>query len=234
MITIFCATTANYELSNFAIEKTINNLPMDSKVVTFSDRPIHKKEKLIKIPKFKDAIDYNRFMLSKFSNYIDTTHFLVVQYDGFAVNKDNWDDSFLEYDYIGAPWIHKSGPVRVGNGGFSLRSIKLQKAIEKEGLGLLGNKKFGGQEDRIICDYNKQLLEEKYNIKFAPLGIAQKFSYEKGKPNFNTLGFHGFWNVPYFLEDTDLKYYTYRLNDESGLKKKRIKNNMLKKHYSIL
>ena len=29
---------------------------------------------------------------------------LIVQDDGFIINKNLWDEEFLSYDYIGAPW----------------------------------------------------------------------------------------------------------------------------------
>ena len=36
--------------------------------------------------------------------YINSEHVLVIQDDGHIVNPDIWDDNFLDYDYIGAPW----------------------------------------------------------------------------------------------------------------------------------
>jgi hypothetical protein len=57
----------------------------------------------------------------------------VVQYDGMAANKMHWSDDYYNYDYIGAPWPDRFTWIRpeekVGNGGFSLRSMKLIEAL---------------------------------------------------------------------------------------------------------
>ena len=36
--------------------------------------------------------------------HIQTSHCLLIQSDGFVLFPDKWDDSWLDYDYIGAPW----------------------------------------------------------------------------------------------------------------------------------
>jgi len=80
---------------------------------------------------------YNHFIVYRLHEYVDTSHALVVQNDGYVVNPEEWSDQFLEYDYIGAPWpmpqddFSFRDPLgniqRVGNGGFSLRSKKILK-----------------------------------------------------------------------------------------------------------
>ena len=73
-------------------------------------------------------VERNHLLLKK---YIDTDFCLIIQGDGFVIHPENWTDEFLKYDYIGAPWrnlAHYSF-IRVGNGGFSLRSKKLLKIL---------------------------------------------------------------------------------------------------------
>ena len=65
---------------------------------------------------------YSRFMLRDLHRHIATSHALCVQWDGYVLDPARWDREFLEYDYIGAPWPHFGDAMRVGNGGFSLRS----------------------------------------------------------------------------------------------------------------
>lgn len=230
MLTIVCATTANYELSKLALDTTQKAFKK-AKLLTFSDKPIHPNAEFIKIPKFANAIEYNKFMLSDISKYISTSHFLVVQYDGFVVNKSNWCKSFLNYDYIGAPWTPKSGKHTVGNGGFSLRSLRLQRAIEKEKLRLLENFKNGLAEDRVICDYNKLLLESKYGIRFAPYKVAERFSYEKVKTSKSTFGFHGYWNVPIFFDEKFTFNYLEKFENISRLQKEKLLISSKKMNY---
>jgi hypothetical protein len=106
-------------------------------------------------------------MLSDLFKYIETTHLLNIQWDGFVVRPSAWDPEFLKYDYIGAPWKvhpHHHWPPfpdvtennRVGNGGFSLRSKKLMEFMSIRFNNLLKGKKYHDPkyyhpEDCLIC-----------------------------------------------------------------------------------
>jgi len=142
----------------------------------------------IKTPHISSVNEYNDFMLWLIS-YVDFPYVLVVQSDGFVVNADMWDDEFLKYDYIGAPWpndprwiddqsLEKRRTIkeciknnRVGNGGFSLRSKKFLEYAN------LFQNSMGWGEDIFLCSlcYDKAV---EHNIRFAPLELAYKFSYE--------------------------------------------------------
>ena len=72
--------------------------------------------------------EYSKLISGNLTEHIKTQFALVVQHDGFVLNANNWDNNFLNYDYIGAPWLTEATQrpdSRVGNGGFSLRSKKL-------------------------------------------------------------------------------------------------------------
>lgn len=131
---------------------------------------------------------YSFFMLHKLKDYVSTDFALIVQSDGFVINPEKWQDEFLEFDYIGAPWPPhwpQCSINRVGNGGFSLRSKKL--------LELTPNLFAGHPEDNAICLKYKLYLE--YNgIKFPDAQLASRFSWEHDVPENtkdNTFGFHG-------------------------------------------
>ena len=53
-----------------------------------------------------------------------------MQWDGYAVNPGAWDAAFLDCDYLGAKWSWHKDAMRVGNGGFSLRSRRLLLALQ--------------------------------------------------------------------------------------------------------
>lgn len=215
-ITIVVADTQYHRLTNLAIERTISCLPMAAKVVTFSDKPIYTGENLVRINTMTSRLDYNEIVLKHLWPFIDTEHFLIVQYDGFAVNKDAWSNDFLSVDYIGAPWKSSSYfekhnlERRIGNGGFCLRSKKLVEATRDPEVCMLPDQKNGVEEDRVLGDYHRNLLESKYSIKFASYELASKFSYELGpeRPEV-TFGTHGIWNVPYYLsEEESLDFFS--------------------------
>jgi hypothetical protein len=155
--------------------------------------------------------DYNRFCVQDILNYIDTEFVLIFQTDGFILNPHLWEDDFLKYDYIGAPWPDNINS-RVGNGGFSLRSRKFLEVTSKleyiDGIGLSGGE--FTPEDHLNCRYNYNYLIEK-NIKFAPIEVAIKFSFEQKIlefPNWNhsmSLGFHGLFQSGWDNDDFRLK-----------------------------
>lgn len=144
----------------------------------------------------------NKFMTDDFC--------LNVQHDSTVINVKKWDDQYLNYDYIGAPWpMHivqasdmvagriKEIPNVVGNGGFSLRT---RKFVEESA-------KLGWQhknEDLNICVFNYDKMKMA-GINFAPPKLAAKFSVEHPTEykffdrnmiiSYDSFGFHGEFNT---------------------------------------
>lgn len=112
---------------------------------------------------------YSQFCIRELYKHVETSHMLVFQHDGYVHNWKTWDNEWLQYDYIGAPWHYGDG-MAVGNGGFSLRSRELMEAVSKIA-------DFTHPEDHHICrTYRPQL--EAMGFKFAPIEVAEKFSFE--------------------------------------------------------
>jgi hypothetical protein len=141
---------------------------------------------------------YSRFMLYELCDYIDTEFCLTIQRDGVIVHPSRWTSDFLHYDYIGAPWPIDDAfcdpfgrYVRVGNGGFSLRSKRLLAAGRECGIpfaaanGCL-------HEDVLLCVRHGRQLEDA-GIRFAPLDVACRFAHEMRIPEIKNIlpfGFH--------------------------------------------
>lgn len=134
-------------------------------------------------PELTTLDKYSKAMLFDLWKYIDTEFALVCQADGYVLRPEKWTNKFLEYDYIGAPWTPKTHftkegkEVRVGNGGFSLRSRKLLTAFVDLNLRFTDNGTGYWHEDGNICVYYRKVLED-YGIKFAPVKLAARFSTE--------------------------------------------------------
>lgn len=160
---------------------------------------------IVKIDSLNSLETYSEFCTKKLDNYIDTEFALIIQHDGFILNPYAWDDEFLNYDYVGAPWhikdwaIEKFGvpeelrdTILVGNGGFNLRSKKLIRAIKE--MDLENSFDRYQPEDVVICVDKRNELEKK-GIKFAPPEVAGKFSFEAIDEVNNKwtdqFGFHG-------------------------------------------
>ena len=208
--------------SSVEIDHTQDSLKISSFEIEFasikllsSEKPkIHFPEiEHVKIPKI-DINGYNKIMINDLWKYFDTSHCLVVQSDSFVVNPSQWSETFLKYDYIGAPWTKIIKPKkdleidlkknRVGNGGFSLRSKKLTLATKNIDLLKLNFPLL--TEDVIMCHYLYDDLVNQ-NINFAPIELAAKFSLEHvetnkefGINNENVFGFHGKHLRRYFKE----------------------------------
>lgn len=131
---------------------------------------------------------YSQFILKSLVDYIDTPHVLLIQWDGFVVNREAWRDAFLACDYIGAKWFWHDGAMSVGNGGFSLRSRKLLRALQDPRIVL------SGAEDETICRTFRPLLEQEYSIVFGSQTIADAFAFETAYPIGKPFGFHGLYN----------------------------------------
>jgi hypothetical protein len=135
---------------------------------------------------------YSRFMLEGVAPLLQTSHVLVVQWDGFVLHPERWDAAFLRYDYIGAPWRHLGGRHRVGNGGFSLRSLRLLRALPAV------PPHFDAPEDAFIARRLRPQLEAR-GLRFAPVGLAARFSVENGRLSSRPFGFHGPQHFPAVL-----------------------------------
>jgi hypothetical protein len=186
-ITLICVDCVNLDRAVDSIQLYANDFKFSSIKILTNTNPNNYNNICI-IPKLNNIDEYSKFILNDLTNYVDTEFCLLVQWDGIMLNPTAWKDTFLNYDYIGAPWAYQTN--NVGNGGFSLRSKKL--------LELLHNMKIvlPGAEDNIICRTGVKNELISAGITFADEEIAFKFSIE-GNPKFgniytNQLGFHSF------------------------------------------
>ena len=212
-ISITCIDTLHYTPTIAALKKTIETLgDKITRVYWFSDidfpDTIDVPVTWIKVDPIKVYNeDYSHITLKMCPEVCVEEHNLIIHPDGFAVNREAWTDEFLEYDYIGACWQDGT----VGNGGFCLRSRKLYDAFISLNIKNSTNdyqsymndsfyyvitetgEKFI-PEDNIICKVHREKLEKEYDIKFAPLYIANRFSIEHNYSSMwlgKSLGFHG-------------------------------------------
>ncbi len=141
--------------------------------------------------------DYSKFMLYNLCDYIESDYVLIVHNDAYVLRPHKWEDKFLEYDYLGAPFREKTHftnegeEVRIGNGGFSLRSKKMLTIFNELNLPFTDNGTGYFHEDGVICVYYRKLLEDK-GIKFCPTDVGARFALEKvvKETVWDPFGFH--------------------------------------------
>lgn len=168
-----------------------------------------------------NRIGFCESFIQQTNKYIKDDFCLNVQHDSTIIDPYKWDDNFLKYDYIGAPWpmhiIQASDMVAgridkipnvVGNGGFSLRTRKFVEESAKLGWE-------HKNEDLNICVFNYQRMIDA-GVTFAPPNLAAIFSVEHPTVyksfdrnilfTYGSFGFHGEFNTGgmSFIENYDL------------------------------
>lgn len=208
-VTLVTVTSVNVERAIKALKYSTKGINF-GEVLLITDK--HIIEENIRVEKIEplDYDGYSKFIVYDLHKYIKTDYALIIQDDGFVINPNQWNDNFLNYDYLGAPWPlpHDdityrdsfNNLIRVGNGGFSLRSKKiLSLATELE----LEWKSYFGcyNEDGFFTCHNRHIYEENGCV-FAPLDVAKYFSHEIHIPENDGIipfGFHGKHNHNYNL-----------------------------------
>lgn len=190
-VTLICVDCSRHAEAVAAIRRSMQEC--DFAAVKFlTDREFEIEDiEVINILPIRSKEQYSEFIIKELWKYIDTEFCLVIQHDGYVLNGKSWQDEFLQYDYIGAPWNYTDGK-NVGNGGFSLRSRLLQIFI--------GNDEFVSAtdpEDQAIGRLYRDYLIKTYGIRFAPEDLADQFAYELRTPIYDTFGFHGAFHKPY-------------------------------------
>ncbi|MFM5897436.1 MAG: DUF5672 family protein, partial [Dolichospermum sp.] len=234
-------TISSVEIELTLLSLVISNLNANfNRVLFFTSEEIDQSYlelfpqlEIIKIHPIKNLVEYSRFIIKELNSFIETEFCLVTQGDGFIINPQFWSEEFLNYDYIGAPWRKQSHLVnsqgqtvnildlnknRVGNGGFSLRSKRLLELCSELDFDNIQTSSLS--EDLIICYYFYDWFKAQ-SIKFAPLEVAIKFSFEQPIEEFekfsweNTFGFHGKLHVVSILnklsQDFNLDYFANKL-----------------------
>lgn len=191
-ITLVAITDRDHGKTIEALIKSLKHI-QPFRTILFSDVYLESDQfENILIDPLRSAKAYNEFVTYKMGRYpIDTSHILLVQYDGYVLDSSAWTDEFLQYDYIGAPWTYTDGR-NVGNGGFSLRSRRLHEILSSD-----PEIKVGSPEDEIICRLYRGYLETVHGIKYAPDALAHRFSFEMHRPLQKTFGFHNHFHEPY-------------------------------------
>lgn len=198
-VTLLCVETRDPELAHWAIDRCLAGTQF-AEVVLITNIDLVKSKRTdieyAQAPPIATTKDYSTLLLTGIDQYVEGSHVLVIQWDSFITHPNLWRNEFLDYDYIGPVWPHHP-ETPVGNGGFSLRSVKLLQAIKRPGF----IKRH--PEDYCICADNKDFLEKECGIRFATPEVAEQFAVERSDWH-DAFGFHGFFNFGRVLSDEQL------------------------------
>lgn len=200
-VTLVCVSSVCHELCELALNACTDAADFGEIIVASDNFLTLNKEYRFFHADMQDCEEYCRWLLYELPSKLRTKHFLIVQWDSWIINPGAWQDDFLRYDYIGAPWqhrlVHDHPSVAVGNGGFSLRSTALAKRVAKLDLPTRV------PEDHLICYTHRYTLQAE-GFKFAPVAIAERFAFETMPPADDMpppFGFHGSFNWYRVLSD---------------------------------
>jgi hypothetical protein len=129
-ITALIIDTKNYAGAIRAIQQTLKHIKPARTVFLTDMEIVIPNVDVIKIEPIKSKREYSEFVMKRLNQYFDTEFVLVFQHDGYVLDGSAWTDEFLEFDYSGAPWVYDER--NVGNGGFSLRSKRLQTILAED------------------------------------------------------------------------------------------------------
>jgi tetratricopeptide (TPR) repeat protein len=191
-VTLLCVDTANHALALRALALSGAALRFEQTLFLTDAIPAHLDVPpgvaVRRIATLASREDYSQFVLKSLVPHVTTAHVLLIQWDGYVVNPSAFDPAFLERDYIGAKWFWHDDGMRVGNGGFSLRSRKLLEALQDPRIELVE------AEDVTIGRTFRPLLEREYGIRYADEAMADRFAFEAAYPTGTPFGFHGLYN----------------------------------------
>jgi beta-1,4-mannosyl-glycoprotein beta-1,4-N-acetylglucosaminyltransferase len=193
-VTLFCIDTAQPMAALRAMNLSQKQAQFaESILVTteeFADAqsPGHPEIEFIGIPVIQKGAEYSRLVMKEIAGIVQTSHVLLVQWDGYVLNGSRWSDEFLQFDYIGSIWAKPMAGRRVGNGGFSLRSKRLLDLLALPATPCYH------PEDVATCVELRPMLESK-GIQFADERVAAQFSFEQVESASETFGFHGAFNL---------------------------------------
>ena len=191
-VTLACIDTANHALALRALERSRAGIRFARALLLTDAMPeglaVPAGIDVVPIGRIASRDDYSRFVLKHLADHVATPHVLLVQWDGYVVNPAAWDDAFLDCDYLGARWFWHTDGHDVGNGGFSLRSLRLLQALRDPRIELVE------AEDLTIGRTFRDLLEREHGIRFGDAALADRFAFEAAYPVGTPFGFHGLFN----------------------------------------
>ena len=123
-----------------------------------------------------NTMAYTRMMTSvAFWDAMRADKVLTFQTDSVLCSMSPWRvDHFLQYDYVGAPWVRGIPyDIQVGNGGLSLRTTRVMRWI-------INHVPFkeGYVEDVYFARAVQRMQREGLPVRLAPVDMASKFAFE--------------------------------------------------------
>lgn len=209
-VTLCAVSSVNVAATIRALETSLAQVDAAAALL-LTDRPEtadHPGITVVPIAPITSSRAYSDFLLTQLVDHVETSHCLVIQWDGHVLDASRWHPDFLAYDYIGASWPQFADGHDVGNGGFSLRSRRLMQLCRDPAF------QPSHPEDLAIARINRDWLERQ-GMRFAPRALADRFAAERAGDVTASFGYHGAWLMPQAV-GIDPFWTLYRELDDRG------------------
>lgn len=209
-VTLCAVSSVNVTATIQALETSLLHVDVAAALL-LTDRPVtpeHPDITIVPIAPITSSRGYSEFILTQLVDYVETSHCIVIQWDGHVLAAAHWHPDFLAYDYIGASWPQFDDGHDVGNGGFSLRSRRLMELCREPGF------RSFHPEDVAIARINRDWLEAQ-GMRFAPRALADRFAAERAGDVTASFGYHGAWLMPQAV-GVEAFWTLYRELDDRG------------------
>lgn len=185
-VTLLAATARHHDETLGAI-RHCHKLADFANTVYFSDKnPKVDYAEYHICPKFetyKDICPWSLTELPKQRHLFKGDFVLSIHWDGYIIDPSKWNDAFLFYDYIGAPWPDGV----VGNNGFYLSSKRFWWALEY--LNFKPTHEACHPSDQVLMRECKPCMDT-LGVRVAPAELAKRFSVDNGTYS-GQFGAHG-------------------------------------------
>jgi len=182
---------------------------------------------------FANGSEYSKWVIETLPYEIESEYYLIMQWDGFIINPNKWNNDFFKYDYLG-------GGNSLQNGGFSLRKAsKMRKLSNIKYSNYFGNedsfyslffndvcKNVHKNDDRFDENFYKECLENDWIYENQPFDInythIHDLNWDCNKfASFFTINTESFgWHWSGQLDMFTIMYFYKKINmfDEEELK----------------
>jgi hypothetical protein len=176
---------AEYFQRTLRVLRYCNKIVQFERTVLFSylTPPKDYEGEYVQIPRLPNVDQFNILVNKTVPKYLEGEFSCALHEDGAFLDTSLWENEFLRYDFVGAPW--RDGVV--GNGGFCIESKRFNH--EKMKLPPYVPGKIVASDFYVARVHREALLNA--GMKFAPADVAERFSTETTGHNKPSLGFHG-------------------------------------------
>jgi hypothetical protein len=199
--TLVIVVTRGHEISRLAVEACVQRASFGGVLIYTNDRSRIQTSfdgaRYVDVPDWPNKTEAGRFYYSEAMKNVETSHALLIEWDGGIFDPSKWRADFFNYDYIGAPWIvHDNN--KVGNGGFTLMSRRLGVFLYEHRAHM------PCMTDFDVCRRWRQQLEREGGFRWPGVDVAADFAWELGPRSPNNFGYHGTFTWPRMLDRDDL------------------------------